>query len=359
MNRREIFGLVLSVTHDCNLRCAYCNAGPKSPRAMPEAVGRKAVDRALASLRDGGTLDLGFYGGEPLLEPIFVSGMLDHAGRRARERGISLLATLTTNGTIAGPEAWKVLTRPDLDLAVSHDGLPDIHDRHRRTADGKASSEAVLGTMQRLREAGKEFRVVMVVRPDGVDALPDGIRFLRGRGVRRFEPSLDLHARWTPADRTRLEAAVERCAGLWLEDPRAFGIGWLEEKVSRLARLPCPPSARCGFGDGEIAVAPSGRLYPCERLIGADDEANPMRLPGHALEGEDFPGMPAGGTREAPACLGCPVRSACDTACRCANFARTGEPGSPDALLCSFEKACIRAAASALGTARSEPADVC
>ena len=59
------FGLVLMVTHACNLRCSYCYTGDKFNRKMPPLVGQRAISRALASTRAGGTLELGFFGGEP------------------------------------------------------------------------------------------------------------------------------------------------------------------------------------------------------------------------------------------------------------------------------------------------------
>ena len=46
----EQFGLVLTVTHACNLRCGYCYAGAKSSRTMDPSVGRRAIDRAVAHI---------------------------------------------------------------------------------------------------------------------------------------------------------------------------------------------------------------------------------------------------------------------------------------------------------------------
>ncbi len=63
------FGLVLCVTHGCNMRCRYCYAGTKRAEVMPEGFGRKAIDRAVASIEPGGTLDLGFFGGAARSRP--------------------------------------------------------------------------------------------------------------------------------------------------------------------------------------------------------------------------------------------------------------------------------------------------
>lgn len=152
------YGLVLMVTHACNLRCTYCYTGKKTARTMPTAVGRKAIDRAAASLAPGGTLELGFFGGEPLLEAALITELIDYAA--GLMAGSTLKINLTTNGTVTTPDAWALMMRPDLELAVSCDGLPEIHDRHRRTAGGAGSSERVLTTLRRLIDAGKDFQVV-------------------------------------------------------------------------------------------------------------------------------------------------------------------------------------------------------
>jgi uncharacterized protein len=347
MHRR--YGLVLMVTHACNLRCDYCYVGRKFPSVMPAEVGLRAIDRAVASLEQGGTLELGFFGGEPLLEPDLIEQFLDHAAARLAGGRGTLAAGLTTNGSISTSRAWRLMMRDDLALAVSHDGLPQVHDAHRPFADGQGSSESVLKTVRALADSGKAFRIVMVVRPDNVESLPAGIEFLIRLGVRRFDPSLDLWTRWTAADLQRLDAAVARCADLWRDRLPDVALSWLDEKAARLMRVPMSLTARCGFGCGEIAVAPSGWLYPCERVIGEDLPDNPLRLSGHALEGPGFLEYRPYPCRAADACRECEIALLCDTTCRCSNFIRTGDVRRPDGLLCRLNRACVRETARTLG----------
>jgi len=336
------FALVLMLTHACNMRCGYCYAGGKSGQAMPEHVGRKGVDRALASLEEGGELELGFFGGEPLLEAPLMAGLLQYASDRCSAEGNLLLASVTTNGTIADSTAWSLMERPDLRLFVSHDGLPEVHNRHRRSADGCGTSARVLATIRRLVAAGKEFGVVMVVRPDTVELLPAGIQFLWGLGVRRIDPTLDLWTEWTRQDASRLDAAIARCAEIWRARLPGFAMSWFDEKAALLAHAALTPTARCGFGDGQIAVSPAGGLYPCERLIGENGGASPVRLPGNVLEGEDFLCSGTRSCRPAEGCAACAVRSFCTATCPCSNHVRSGDPGRPDGLICLLNRSCIR-----------------
>lgn len=326
------FGLVLMVNHACNLRCSYCYTGLKFARAMPENVAQHAIERALASLQPEGTLELSFFGGEPLLEAALIASAIDFARRRCAESEKNLALSMTTNGTIDSPAAWRIMAFPGMDLSISFDGVPEIHDRHRRDIDGAGSSAHVLATMKRLLAAKKEFQVILVVRPDTVSSLPAGLKFLRELGVDLVTPSLDLWTKWNAVDLQQLEIALEESAVVWRAGLPGFGISWFNEKAVQLTGVPCTQTARCGFGDGEIAVAPSGNLYPCERLIGEDAPQNFARLPGHALQGSDF-------LAKAPMCG---AAKNCGLSCACSNLVRSGKKDEPDELLALLDRICLR-----------------
>jgi len=367
------FGLTLSLTHDCNMRCIYCYAGRKRPGVMSERVGRKAIDRALASVAGHGELMLGFFGGEPALEAPLALRLIEYAHDRSAERDVALALSMTTNGTVTSAAAWALMVRHDMELAVSIDGTPEIHDRHRRFAGGGGTSARVIETVRRLVEARRRVRAVMVVRPDTITELAPNIRYLQGLGLEGVAPALDLWARWTRADVAALDRSIAEAAAAWLEGLPGFGVGWFDAKVARLSRLANgagPGRGECGdcedrcrFGSGEIAVAPSGRLFACERLIGedsgCDDPAAARALPGHALSGADFLTGFAPGPDPAPAspeCAACTVRAFCDTTCRCSNLVRTGDASRPDGLLCALNKACLREVARVIRPAPLERA---
>jgi uncharacterized protein len=356
MARYGHFHLVLMVGSECNLRCDYCYVGRMTGHAMPRGLGEFAIDRAIRSLRPGGTLELGFFGGEPLLHTGRILHWAACARCRTKEDRLRLRMSLTTNGTICSADAWQVLSRPDVEVAVSFDGLPEVHDRHRRTAGGEATSATVLATLGRLVDAGRSPRVVMVVRPDSADALPAGLRFLREKGVTFVEPSLDLWTAWTQDDVYRLSQAAAAAADVWKEKVGHFGVGCFDTMAARLAGLPIDECARCAYGAGEIAVSPRGHLYPCERLIGEDREDNPQRLAGHAGAGRDFLSYQPQPARSLDACRTCTIRDACSTTCRCSNFVRTGDVARPDGLLCQWNKIVYREVTRVVAAASQEGA---
>jgi len=337
----QLFGLTLMVTHACNMRCHYCYTGEKAARHMGPEVGDAAIRRAMASVARGGRLDVGFFGGEPLLQAPAIRRWMEVARHRGLQAGAEVAFHLTTNGTIDNAAAWDVLMQPDLAVAVSFDGLPEVHDRFRVYADGRGTSAGVRHTIERLLGAGKDLSVVVVVRPETVAQLPAGIRYLRSLGVRSIEPSLDLWTHWTREDAVVLRRVITEAADVWHEGLPAQSLNWFDEKAAELAGLAAQGS-RCGFGAGEVAVAPSGNIYPCERLIGEDAADHPLRLPGHVLDGgRDFAPHAASPGKQAEACGACGMHGMCNTNCRCSNFVRTGDVRKPDGLLCMLNQACL------------------
>src|SRR5258708_32791343 len=165
------FGLTLVVNHACNLRCSYCYTGAKFGSPMPWTTGATAIERAFRSLVPDGQLDLGFFGGEPLLESARILEWMGHSRSYARNSGKRVTFNVTTNGTITHRAAWQLMLADDLDLAVSFDGTLEAHDLHRRDVHGKGSAAKVAATLRQLIEAGKLVQVIVVVRPDNLEEI--------------------------------------------------------------------------------------------------------------------------------------------------------------------------------------------
>jgi uncharacterized protein len=327
------FGLTLIVNHACNLRCSYCYTGAKFQAAMPVEIGDQAIHRALASVHTGGVLNLGFFGGEPLIEATRIREWMNTARLAARTQGKQVRFNLTTNGTIAHDDALTVLMEPDLELAISCDGTAVQHDKHRRDTQGHGTFSQVENRLKKLVADQRPFTVVMVVRPDTLDGLPAGLAHLRQLGVTRFTLSLDIWSKWSDTDLENLARVVDSVAELWRSWLPEVSIDWFDTRIASLANLDSSgPATRCSFGEGEITVAPSGRLYPCERLVGDDRKNHPLRLPGLVSDGTDFLDM------NAP-CAG--QDSGCGTpgGCRCSNYVRTGSTTTEDGLLQALNKA--------------------
>jgi uncharacterized protein len=355
--------LTLSLTHDCNLDCTYCYGGRKRRASMSREVASRALDLALAHTGRGGALQLSFFGGEPLLEWELLVWCALEAEARAAAASVDLLLTVTTNATLLDRPRGEWLAAHRVSVAASVDGSRESQDLTRRPRGrescGSSFDQALAGLHVGL-ELFPRLEVVAVVDPVNVDLVAAGARFLADEGVPVISLNPNFAGHWTPDRLAAWERQYAEVADLYVERLRAgcdLSINFVDAKVVTrlLGGFPC--ADRCGFGEREVSVAPSGRLYPCERLVGEDTGERSI---GHVDTGFDEEArrrvLSCRGNADA-ACLECTARRRCVNWCACANLATTGTTDHAGGLVCFHEQLAIREAdrAAALLWAERNP----
>ena len=352
----------LALTHRCNLDCSYCYAGPKSDRAMTLETACKALDLAFSHPHD--QVRIAPFGGEPLLEMALVDAIAEEARQRAVQTGKQVRFTMTTNGTLLTEENLDPLERHRFRLVVSLDGDQPAHDAARRFADGSSSWQATVDGLCRARDRLGTRRTLSVVHPGNVERMGETFDFLTSLGVNQMSFAIDYHARWTEEDVAALRAGFEAATDRAIERFRAGEdviMRPLHGKISRRLKRGLVLGTRCRFGRGELAVAPSGRLYPCERLIGPDGPEQRQLAIGDVDRGIDLARVTAlrtCGNQPPGDCLRCAVMEQCMWWCGCVNHALTGRVDQVGGLLCQTEQIVIAAAdrlASTLHAERNGP----
>ena len=100
--------VTLQVTQNCNLRCAYCaysgkyNQRSHTNKVMSFETMKRSVDFAIKHSYGIEKLNIGFYGGEPLLEIQNIKKIIKYIKQEYPGKKIDY--TLTTNGTIFSEE---------------------------------------------------------------------------------------------------------------------------------------------------------------------------------------------------------------------------------------------------------------
>lgn len=338
--------LTLSLNHACNLRCDYCYAGPKFTSVMPLSVARKGLN--LAFKRPGQLIDLLYFGGEPLLEPELIDVISTEARARADAEGRRVRVSLTTNGTLIDDGLIALIKRHQIYITVSLDGCAAAHDPWRKYPDGRGSHAAAVAGIKALMAAGIELKLIGVVHPGNMHLLVESLDFVIGLGLKHFKLNVDHDADWTEPQLDALErnmrAVTQRLADRFREG-EYFRLDPIDGRV--LSHVHGGRCVGCAFGDGEIAVAPSGHLYPCERLIGEDGPAQNDVLIGHVDVGvlpDRLAEVNHKKNEPHPECAECAYVSRCVWWCGCVNRAHTGKPGEIDEVLCRMEQISISAA---------------
>lgn len=264
-------GLVL--THACNLACAYCYTGAKKRVRMTRETAEHALDLGL-SLVTGpdAVIQLTFFGGEPLLEHELLVAMAEEARGRTARIGCRLLLQVTTNGMLLDAELAQRLFDLGVHVALSVDGTRAQHEAGRPRVGGGSSYDAAMKALDVLVASGRPFDVVSVVDPCNVGQLAEGVRELTSRGVEALTLNMNWGADWREEDLATFERQLEEVAAsfvAWLRRGRWVRIQPLEGAIQG-ALHGSPLLDGCHSGMRRIAVAPSGRIYPCPRAVGED-----------------------------------------------------------------------------------------
>lgn len=342
--------LTLVLDHHCNLRCTYCYAGDKFSRRMSEETMRRAID--LAFDKRPPHLDLGFFGGEPTLHPDLILAAIDYAEAKAKHGDgpvpalryiLNTNATLLSHARCAGVLA--ALGRRRSTAFVSLDGAKEAHDRHRVDAAGRGTFDQVIAGIEALRAAGVPYQLTAVASKETAPHLGDTLKTLLPLGASKIIVAPNFRDDWSEHDIEGLRRGLRAAGDAWIEHFRAghgLAVDPLHTKILTHLKggVPCP--SRCTLGGDELAVAPSGRLYPCAQMVGEDDR-DELCL-GDVERGVDRAkarGMQTSKERVEDTCSSCALRDRCQSHCGCRHVALTGALGEITAELCEIEGAMI------------------
>jgi uncharacterized protein len=342
----ELEGLILQVTHDCNLRCRYCSAefgryGRYAGRMSPE-VARTAVDFLLRESR-AADLALTYFGGEPLLNLGTVLSSARYARKRARSAGRRMSLHLVTNGVALTGRALEALDALDFSLTVSLDGPRGAHDLGRPFPDGSGSHRLTESALRLAAERPIGQRVTV----RGSFARPSAwffpnVVYLVEKGFSRniaFEPIFlpprhPMALRWKdlPAIRRAYRDLAEYYARRF-ERGKPFCLWDFDDAITQVA-LGAPRRSRCGAGVKILAVTGNGDLYACHMSTGMEQ----------ARLGTLSRGISAAARRPwankylrgRPGCRSCRWRPLCGGGCNTHALMRCGSLATPDRWECEL-----------------------
>jgi uncharacterized protein len=165
--------MIMKSTRLCNLRCTYCHSWREGPnQIMPFEVLVRATRDVLRSTQTG-SVNFIWHGGEAtLLHLDFYKKALwlQYAFRSPSTRVSNSIQTNATNLS----EEWIAFIKScRINVGVSMDGPPEIHDRRRHDRAGGPTSGKVLCGISRLRLASIPFGVLLVITDEIIDYGPE------------------------------------------------------------------------------------------------------------------------------------------------------------------------------------------
>jgi uncharacterized protein len=335
--------LCLHVSHDCNLRCAYCFAhtgafGGERTLMSPE-VAEKAVDYLLSRCGGRRNLEIDFFGGEPLLAMETVRHTVGYAKKTAPEKNFRF--TLTTNGVLLDDEIVDFLNAEMDNLVLSLDGRKEVNDNCRRAAaDNPGTYEILLPKYKKVigSRAG-DYYVRGTYTNKNTDFSED-VLHLHSIGFRNIsiEPAVlptGHPLALTEAHLPELFAEYEKLAQIM---SGGVDFSFFHFNVD-LEQGPCVYKRLrgCGAGIEYAAITPEGDVYPCHQFVGRNDYLMGTVFDGGFSEKVSavFAAMDANSRDD---CRSCYAKYFCGGGCAAANLTVGNGIFKPDKLGCALVK---------------------
>jgi uncharacterized protein len=145
--RRKKFNAIVILNMDCNLACTYCyEGGLKGKRYMTRETAGLLTDIVEREhIAHGKSVELSFYGGEPLMSVDHITAISQRLKGAAAAQGVGYSFSMVTNGTLLTAQTLVELVPLGLRGAkVTLDGPRENHDCFRPFVSGKGSFDLIV-----------------------------------------------------------------------------------------------------------------------------------------------------------------------------------------------------------------------
>jgi len=272
--------ICLNISHDCNLRCAYCFANRdgynRDKQLMSIETAERSIDFLIENSKDQKDLEVSFFGGEPLMNVSVMRHTVKYGEEQAAKHGKSIRFHVTTNGTLLTPDIIEFLKEKNFSMILSLDGPKEVHDRMRCFPDGKGSYDLVAKNLKSVLMEENAFRGLTVrstftsknldienlmvhLADIGSHNMSVEPAFIDIEGLDISEDDMDelLHHYDILADKYLNE----------MINGRYFSFFHLKQMMDICHRR-TPRLTQCGASVGLVGIGADGQIYPCQKFIG-------------------------------------------------------------------------------------------
>ncbi len=274
--------MCLNISHDCNLRCKYCfaqkGAFGGNRTLMSFEVGKKALDFLIRNSAANKTLEVDFFGGEPLLN-FDVVKQITYYGRKLEKKHNKIFKfTLTTNAFDISDDVIDFLNEEIYNVVISIDGRQSVHDFMRIACKKKGTHAIVLENAKKFIEkrGDKNYYIRGTFTKENLDFLND-VKYLAQQGFKQL--SLEPVA----ADKKLSYALINDYLENIKKEYVRLAIWYLNYRKDKFVNFfhfmislndgPCliKRLSGCGAGFEYAAVVPNGDIFPCHQYVGMDE----------------------------------------------------------------------------------------
>lgn len=273
---------LICCTLDCNLACSYCYEGNGKKCEHPDR------NRINSKFREAKPLIIDYldqlyeynqktltrviwHGGEPTL---IDSALLDEIMQDQKDKGHEFMWAIQSNGTLITEQYADVLSKYNMSIGVSIDGMKAQHDRYRVFKNGNPTFDVIMKNVDLLQSKGINCGALITITDNNIDYLIEIYDLFAQKNLNFNFNALFPNDNGEVVELDSIKYADKICElfDYWIEDEAHHitispFMQIIEAFVGTKFRVPaCHWSKNCS--DSFSAINTDGDLYPCEHWVG-------------------------------------------------------------------------------------------
>lgn len=273
---------LICCTLQCNLACSYCYEGNGKICTYPDIQSvnilfsnakQMIIDYLdqLCKYNEGTVTRVIWHGGEPtLIRP----QLLDEIMADQKRKNHDILWAMQTNGTLITEEYAEMLSKHQVSVGISIDGLKEQHDRYRVFKNGNPTFEAIIRNLELLQSKGINCGGLVTITDNNIDYLAEIYDMFAARKM-----NFNFNALFPNNNGKEVQLGSEKYAqkicdlfDYWINDEKnritiSPFMQIIEAFVGKHYRVPaCHWTMDCSKSFSAIDI--HGDLYPCEHWVG-------------------------------------------------------------------------------------------
>lgn len=257
----------ITTTLRCNARCSYCYEKGIRKTDFKKSQQVKLLDFMKNNVKEGDTLVLNWFGGEPLMKPEVIDYVTDELSKD----NVKYSSYIITNGSLINKKLikqkfskWNVE-----DVQITFDGLSKTYENRKLYIDQRSGVfNRLLKKIFVLSECGIKVHIRLNIDHDNSNEILELVSILD----EKFGASEQVT--WYPAFLTGI-------GDEWSEIDRIEFIKNMFARITNPAKMNAarrlhsmPKSSPCMRNDPHsMSVDVNGNIYTCEHYVGRSEEA--------------------------------------------------------------------------------------
>ena len=333
--------VTILTTNKCNFGCPYCfESGIKGDKFLNDAAANKVIEWIIqrATLKAYKTINLCFYGGEPLLNLKAIKIISRKIKSWTKKNDLVFTMSMVSNGSLLTPAVVDILMPYGFELVqITLDGEKEHHDKSRPFLKGNHSSFDIV--LKNITASVDKINIVLTINVDrnnlsGIRNLSDLLvkkglhKKIMGVGFAPIMPSLSELKTTLSSETISDSVSIDELVKLQKE---------FAHKGFNTRRASFPGNS-CSLlnEDSDITIDVNGDLYKCNVLIG-----HPEYVAGH-ISSQEYnkfhKKMVALSVWQMEECYSCAYLPLCNLGCRYKALVKNNDITAPICEKEIFEK---------------------